>query len=52
MEKAEAVSEGNTSKPDWEEINEQGGQKLIKFKTSNSMNNMLPSVKDAHEEAV
>ena len=36
--------------PDWEELNEQG-EKLIAFKTSNSMNNMLPSVKEAHDEA-
>jgi hypothetical protein len=41
-----------SSEPDWEEINEQaGGEKLIPFKTSNSMNNMLPSVKDAYDEA-
>ena len=40
---------------EWEEKNDKvgllPGQKLTSFKTSNSMNNMLPSVKTAHEEA-
>ena len=40
---------------DWEAENEthglEPGQKLVSYKTTNSMNNMLPSVKDAHVEA-
>ena len=39
----------------WDEENEshglEQGQKLVSYKSTNSMNNMLPSVKDAHQEA-
>ena len=40
---------------DWEELNEttglNTGEQLKFYKTTNSMNNMLPSVRDAHVEA-
>ena len=53
--KINGSDEGSMHEGDWDARNDayglEPGQKLIHHKTSNSMNNMLPSVKTAHDEA-
>ena len=54
-ERSEVSDEEATGAMRFEAMNEtvgmQQGEKLIEFKSSNSMNNMLPSVRSAREEA-